>query len=231
MSTPDHTPNPKLPAAATPPSAAARPGAELSTALPRPRGRAAVTDAILDAAGELLAERGVAALSLREVAASANVNLGLIHRHVGNKHNVIDAVLARTSDRVAGSAGSGDLGMNTIRDVFVAAADSSYWRMLAQCLLSPESPDIRLQDDEGVLAIIGAFEKARAEGAVDEIYDPRLMAGMTIALGMGWLMFEPKIRAATGLDESGVFELRLEMWEALSRTLRRIGPDAEEKDW
>lgn len=50
-------------------------------------------DALLAAALELFAERGPAAVSLREVAARAGTNLGLIHRHIGSKRDLVAEVL------------------------------------------------------------------------------------------------------------------------------------------
>jgi AcrR family transcriptional regulator len=67
--------------------------ARVAGAAPRPRGRDACVAAIVGAASLLFAERGPAAVSLREVAAAANVNLGLIHRHVGSKDDLLAAVL------------------------------------------------------------------------------------------------------------------------------------------
>ena len=48
---------------------------------------------MIEAATELFAERGPAAVSLREVANAADVNLGLIHRHIGSKTDLLVAVL------------------------------------------------------------------------------------------------------------------------------------------
>ncbi len=67
--------------------------ARVAGAATRPRGRDACVAAIVGAASLLFAERGPAAVSLREVAAAANVNLGLIHRHVGSKDDLLTAVL------------------------------------------------------------------------------------------------------------------------------------------
>jgi len=53
-----------------------------------------VVAALLDAATRLFSERGPAAVSLRDVAREANVNLGLIHRYIGSKHDLLAAVLA-----------------------------------------------------------------------------------------------------------------------------------------
>jgi AcrR family transcriptional regulator len=60
----------------------------------RPHGRAEVVAALLSAATTLFAERGPGNVSLRDVAAAANVNLGLIHRYIGSKEDLLAAVLA-----------------------------------------------------------------------------------------------------------------------------------------
>ncbi|MBM4608397.1 TetR family transcriptional regulator, partial [Rhodococcus hoagii] len=52
------------------------------------------------AARRLLAAKGLS-FSMRELAADAGVNLGLIHKHVGNKDDVVRAVLARSHEKSA----------------------------------------------------------------------------------------------------------------------------------
>src|SRR3954451_19310567 len=59
----------------------------------RPTGRAAVRAAVLESAIALFAERGPASVSLRAIAAGANVNLGLLHRHFGSKAELVTAAL------------------------------------------------------------------------------------------------------------------------------------------
>jgi len=59
----------------------------------RPYGRDEVRAAVIEAATTLFAERGPGVVSLREVARAANVNLGLIHRHIGSKQDLLTAVL------------------------------------------------------------------------------------------------------------------------------------------
>src|SRR5512135_1496279 len=50
---------------------------------------------LLDAAEQLLAERGFAACSLRAVTATAGVNLGAVNYHFRSKEALIQAVFAR----------------------------------------------------------------------------------------------------------------------------------------
>jgi len=65
------------------------------------RGRTEVRNALLDAAAALFAARGVAAVSVRDVAAHAGVNHGLVHRHFGSKHALFTAVLDRGAREIA----------------------------------------------------------------------------------------------------------------------------------
>ena len=60
----------------------------------RPHGRDQIVAAVVTAATELFADRGPAAVPLRDVAAAAEVTLSQIHRHVGNKNALLVAVLA-----------------------------------------------------------------------------------------------------------------------------------------
>jgi AcrR family transcriptional regulator len=66
-----------------------------------PRGPDQVRRATLSAATELFARRGVAAVSVREVAATAGVNPSLVHRYVGGKDQLLAAVLADLVEQLA----------------------------------------------------------------------------------------------------------------------------------
>lgn len=52
---------------------------------------------ILEAAGEMFAERGIEAVSLRELTLKAGVNLAAVHYHFGSKEGVLAEVFARSS--------------------------------------------------------------------------------------------------------------------------------------
>ena len=72
--------------------------------VPQPYGRDEVVAAVIDAATVLFAERGPAAVSLREIAQAAGVNLGLIHRHIGSKADLLAAVLRARPGMPPGAA-------------------------------------------------------------------------------------------------------------------------------
>src|ERR1700761_3311655 len=68
------------------------------TTTAKPMGKDEVIAAVMQAASELFAEKGPAATSIREVAARAGVNHGLLHRHFGSKRQLLAATLQYLAD-------------------------------------------------------------------------------------------------------------------------------------
>src|SRR6201999_3382152 len=77
------------------------------TTAAKPIGKDEVSAAVLQAASELFAEKGPAATSIREVAARAGVNHGLLHRHFGSKRQLLAATLQHLADSGAALRDSG----------------------------------------------------------------------------------------------------------------------------
>jgi AcrR family transcriptional regulator len=57
-------------------------------------------DKILDTAEQLFAEQGYSATSLRQIIASADVNLAAIHYHFGSKEDLLDELVHRKAEAV-----------------------------------------------------------------------------------------------------------------------------------
>jgi AcrR family transcriptional regulator len=107
-----------------------------SKAARRPHGREEVVAALLDAATELFAARGPAAVSLRDVAQHAGVNLGLIHRHIGGKQELLTQVLARRPGMPPLDA-TGALATDELVDVVLGliASDAAYTKIMMRATL------------------------------------------------------------------------------------------------
>jgi AcrR family transcriptional regulator len=147
-----------------------------------PRGRDEVVAALVDAAGRELAAKGAAGVSVRAVAAAAGVNHGLVHRHFGSKDALVAAVLDDLAGRMAtraeadpawpfGASGGGLAGDDELLDRF--------WRILARTIL-----------DGGDRLCERGLPEGRA----------RLVAAQSVALALGWLLYEPFLEVAAGLD-------------------------------
>ncbi len=67
--------------------------AATETSQPKPLG--ATRDRVLDVAEQLFAERGLDAVSVRDITGAAGANLGAINYHFGTKEKLITAVLER----------------------------------------------------------------------------------------------------------------------------------------
>ncbi len=154
----------------------------------RPVGRDAVRAAILEAASSRFAAQGMQA-SLRDIAADAGVNLGLIHRHFGNKDDLLRAVLARHADAgVAMVAEEPDLATGARRIFCESGAGTPYLRIIAWLLLEG-APMASYQDRFPTIDAL----RARAGGNDTEL---RLL--LAFAATYGWAVFGDQLLAAFG---------------------------------
>lgn len=169
-----------------------------------PRGREEVRSAILEAAATLMAERGAAA-SLRDIAGAAGVNLGLIHRHFGNKSDLRRAVLLHLADEQRTRLERGK-GTPSLAELYRAVQEEDRnWRILIRALMRGE-PVTELQDR---FPVVRRIIELALEAAGDDADDAeiRFKVAHFVAAGLGWLVLEPFLVQAAGL-EAPVEELR-----------------------
>lgn len=162
-----------------------------------PVGRDEVVAAALSAAAELFAERGPAATSIRDIAAKSKVNHGLIYRHFGAKEQLVGAVLEHLGARLTALL-DGEGPADAIEQTM-----DQHMRVMARALLDGY-PIGRLQTRfPGVTKLLGQvlprFEDERSG---------RLAVANAVALQLGWRLFEPFLRSATGLDPISDDEIR-----------------------
>lgn len=152
-------------------------------------GRDEVVAAALSAAAELFAEHGPAATSIRDIAARSKVNHGLIYRHFGTKEQLVGAVLDHLGGRLTTLLDDGGPADEIDRTM------DQHMRLMARALLDGY-PVGRLQTQfPGVTRLLGQvlprFEDDRTG---------RLAVANAVALQLGWRLFEPFLKSATGLD-------------------------------
>src|SRR5690606_3712456 len=180
-----------------------------------------VRAALIEAAAELLAERGPRAVSAREIARRARVNHGLVHRHFGSKETLIRAVLDElVSDARARFAPGAALG-TSVRHALLSelAHGRRYFQVLARALLDGYVDWLQDAEFPVIRSALDALSDAQRRGALDASYDPRALTATWIALALGWLVFEPFALAASGLANEPAEEVRarvLRDWERLA---------------
>jgi len=176
-----------------------------------PAGPNQVRRAVLDAAAALFAHRGVDAVSLRDIAAEADVQLTLIRRYVGNRDELVQAVFEDLSDQLARAVLEHPLsGQGYDADTVMGR-----WVRVAGSLAIAGRP----------LAGRTTFNPVRAMATtLEDGYglDPqaaRLRAAQIVAAALGWRIFEEYLVAAGELEEVPLATLR----EELVHSARRLG--------
>jgi len=188
----------------------------------RPTGRDQVRSAILDAATRRFAAEGSGA-SLRHIATDAGVNLGLIHRHFGNKDDVLRAVVQHHVETGSSAIAAAPDVAVAIRQIFEGSIhDGLYVRIMAWLLLE-SAGEVRYQQDYPGMAALRALA-TRGDGSdMNDINDEDIRLMTAMAAVYGWTVFGPQILAAFGRDgghDRDVVEAQL------AATLERIVTDA-----
>ncbi len=168
----------------------------------KPRGKAEVTEAILDAAAKLFAGRGVAAVSVRDIAAEAGVNHGLIHRHFGSKENLRLAVQDRLMEKINESIGEySSYREGLVRGVRAIEENEEFWKVLARTFLDgPFEGDVQ-SAFPFMSNMVELLSEEQKKGTVRDSIDPRILVAGGIALVFGLFVFENYIIPATGLEK------------------------------
>lgn len=173
-----------------------------------PVGKDEVVAAALTAAAELFAERGPAATSIRDIATRSKVNHGLIYRHFGTKEQLVGAVLDHLGGRLTALLDDGDCAVE------IDEAMDQHMRLMARALLDGY-PVGQLQTRfPGVTRLLG-----QVLPRFDNEQSGRLAVANAVALQLGWRLFEPFLKSATGLDEIGDDDVRAAVGAEIARIL------------
>jgi AcrR family transcriptional regulator len=173
--------------------------------LRQPRGREQVRRALIEAAAELFAEHGPAGVSVRDVAARAGVNHGLVHQYFGSKRALLGEVLEYLAEQISARAEEVE-----ITELLEATAGNPFWRVLARAILDGEDVRRLQKSFPTVGRIVDFFTDLRAQGRFHDL-DPKILSALVVGLGLGWLLFEPFLIPAAGLGDRPVARVREEL--------------------
>jgi TetR/AcrR family transcriptional regulator, repressor for neighboring sulfatase len=190
---------------------------------PRPFGRDDVVAAVIGAAGELFSRHGFDGVSIRDIAKKAGVNHGLIHRHFGSKENLRRSTLQHMADAMLADvqdAGSiGDLSRRAFQSL---EKHEHFWRILARTILDGYGTGEIHRHYPIARHLIERVTEAMKEGTLRGGIDPRMVVAAMFSFSWGFIMFEPFILAAAGLDGMKPDEAREEIFNAaISLVLER----------
>lgn len=171
----------------------------VSTDESRPRGEQEVREAVLAAATALFAEKGPAATSLREVAAAAGVNHGLIHRHFGSKRRLVRAVHDHLAEGLAAAESFREATLDSALAAFHnLEGHRTYWIVLTRAMLDGELDDVLASGLPGARRMVDTLRTALPDDApvgADEL------VAMAFSFSLGWLLMRDFIQMATGAGD------------------------------
>jgi|GEM_PF-344171 len=165
------------------------------------RSREEVTEALVDAAAELLAERSSGHVTVRDVAARAGVNPALVHRYFGTKRELMRAAVARSQRRITATVGHMQDPVRGAETVLHAtlqerALVASFARAMLDGTLDdlpPGNPAMA-----GLTQLFtGHLERCGSAGR----RDPRVVAACVSSAALGYALFGELVRRGTGLDD------------------------------
>jgi AcrR family transcriptional regulator len=186
-----------------------RPGPRRSAG--SPAGPEEVRRAVLDAAAALFAVHGVDAVSLRDIAAAADVHVALIGRYIGRRDELVAAVFGHVSDQLARAVEENPLsGQGFAPDTVMGK-----WVRIAAALAISGRPLGSRRDFNPVLAM--AHTLTAGYGLAGEA--ARLRAAQIVAAALGWRIFEDYLVQAGGLEAIPLAALR----DELVHSARRLG--------
>lgn len=192
-----------------------------SPAGPGPRGRDEVVDAVLDAAERLFAQSGPAAVSLRDIAAEADVTYSLINRHFGTKDALVDRLLRRYAERWTARTGSTPEWADALGELLGPVPEpGGYLRLLAWSLLATD-------DDAAAAhrrhALLDRLPDVRPAATSDD--DAPIETAVALSLVFGWRFFGPFLRDALHLDDEAAARVHAVVGERVG-----IGPVGRRQD-
>ena len=148
-----------------------------------PTGPDAVRDAVIGASGHLFAKDGVEAVSLRDIAAAADVQLALIPRYFGSRDELIEAVFDDLTTKIA--QGLIDRPLEQVS--FEPDSAMSRWTAVLNhfAVTGKQIPTSKTSFNP-VHALAKVFE---TEYGLDPIA-ARLRGAQVVAFSLGWRVFE-----------------------------------------
>ncbi|MEO5900337.1 MAG: TetR family transcriptional regulator [Ilumatobacteraceae bacterium] len=175
----------------------------------RPEGREAVRAALLDATIGLIIVKGLT-MTVREVAARAGVNHGLVHLYFGGKQQLLDAAYSEIDARAMR-----ELDADGLPPADVAARrDGEIAKALARVILETTS-----DPSEAHLVLRSWRAGLVATGRAGDEREANEMVAAAAAMSLGWPLFRAHIFASLGIPEDG----RPAIERAVERQMERIG--------
>ena len=189
--------------------------------------------AILRAAAELMAERSPSEVTLREIAAHAGVNYGLIHRHYRTKDRLLVEIFQEFTDYGAEQIRASESIHEAIERTFTLDA-GGFARILSWVALDGVPADKTFADQSG-MAVFQALitkewenaEPAKGDGSPRRPeFDPRVVSSFVMLMISVWDFFAPYMQQVDDWGDRDLDDAHREVLELMQTLVSAAAPTA-----
>ncbi len=162
-----------------------------------PHGPEQVRAALVDAAARLFAEEGPKAVSVRQIAAVAGVNHGLVHHYFGSKEGLLREVVRQRATRVMSEALAASTTIQMDQEGFWATrlwdtvTVDDGWKVVVRALLDGYQEDLLMPGTPGLRLLVEAIRARQDRGDITAEVDPEVIASVGASLLWGALVLQP----------------------------------------
>ncbi len=165
-------------------------------------------EALVASAVELVAQRGPASVSVRDVGRHAGINQGLIYRHFGSKQALLAAAFEHgSSDIFPAALSPGGFDIDTVVHQ-VHHGSRAPW--LIARILADEVDIEAVRDQFPILRrLLAAYERVPTGAKTPGLSDPRIAVASVTCMAMGSAVYGRDLRAALGLTDDTSVEFAI----------------------
>lgn len=182
--------------------------------------------ALLRAAAELMAERSPSDVTLREIAARAGVNYGLIHRHYRTKDRLLLEIFQEFTDYGAEQIRSSETIHEAIRRTFTLDS-GGFARILAWVALDGVPAEKTFQDTSGMAVFQNLIveEWERGQGPQRrERFDPRIVSSFVMLMISIWDFYAPYMQQVDDWGDRDLDDVHAEVLELMQVLVSASAP-------
>lgn len=197
-----------------------------------PRGKQQVKQALIEAGIRLFSERGMASVSVRELAEAAGVNHSLLFRHFGGKDALIQAVFEERFNRQgvfnSDDSAAGEAMLET--SIRAVMKDEQLWRLMTFAALEGKEDLLMAIPSPYLNKTLQRLQQRQEEGEIYNGVEAPVLLASGFALGLGWAVFRRLLMLMAQSSDRDFEELRMQvdhLWEDIIAP--RAEPDAQPK--
>ncbi|HEX7096749.1 MAG TPA: helix-turn-helix domain-containing protein [Acidimicrobiales bacterium] len=182
--------------------------------------------ALLRAAAELMAERSPSDVTLREIAARAGVNYGLIHRHYRTKDRLLLEIFQEFTDYGAEQIRSSETIHEAICRTFTLDS-GGFARILTWVALDGVPAEKTFQDTSGMAVFQDLIVEEWERGGGPqrrERFDPRIVSSFVMLMISIWDFYAPYMQQVDDWRDRDLDDVHAEVLELMQTLVSAAAP-------